>query len=97
MRADELYKFSNGTLKSVRDNLNDMLHYFVLGYNHVMPKRAWIEKDQERTDEMLKMIDNLLLERWIMRSLECYVGERINKTDYRLHLYEDGGSPFQLS
>ncbi|GJX15337.1 hypothetical protein Tco_0216169 [Tanacetum coccineum] len=35
-----------------------------------LPKRAWIEKDQQQTDEMLKMIDNLLLERWIMRILE---------------------------
>ncbi|GKE39521.1 hypothetical protein Tco_1462926, partial [Tanacetum coccineum] len=35
-----------------------------------MSKRAWTEKHQQWTDEMLKMIDNLLLERWIMRSLE---------------------------
>ncbi|GKE09815.1 hypothetical protein Tco_1413366, partial [Tanacetum coccineum] len=86
MRADELYKFSDGTLKSVCDNLNDMLHNFMLGYNHTMPKRAWIEKDQEQTDEMLKMIDNLLLEIQIMRSLECYVGVRINETDNRLRM-----------
>ncbi|GJR73644.1 hypothetical protein Tco_0086009 [Tanacetum coccineum] len=86
MRADELYKFSDGTLKEVRDELNDMLHNFVLGYNHAMPKRAWSEKDQQQTAEMLKMIDNLLLERRIMRSLECYVGGRLNKTDYRLRM-----------
>ncbi|GJW37081.1 hypothetical protein Tco_0060001 [Tanacetum coccineum] len=36
MRADELYKFSDGALKSVHDMLNN----FVLGYNHDMPKRA---------------------------------------------------------
>ncbi|GJV50429.1 hypothetical protein Tco_1440641 [Tanacetum coccineum] len=35
-----------------------------------LPKRAWTEKDQQQTEEMLKMIDNLLLERWIMRILE---------------------------
>ncbi|GJZ73701.1 hypothetical protein Tco_0637847, partial [Tanacetum coccineum] len=75
----------DGTLKMVRHNLNDMLHNSVLGYNHAMPKRAWTEKDQEQTDELLKMIDNLLLERRIMRSLECYVGGRTNETDYRLH------------
>ncbi|GJU47372.1 hypothetical protein Tco_1204638 [Tanacetum coccineum] len=39
MRADELYKFSDEMLKSVRDNLNAMLHNFVLGYNKGMPKR----------------------------------------------------------
>ncbi|GKB42068.1 hypothetical protein Tco_0887010 [Tanacetum coccineum] len=49
-----------------------------------MPKRAWTEKDQQRTDEMLKMIDNLLMERQIMRSLESLVGGRNIKTDKRL-------------
>ncbi|GJY01753.1 hypothetical protein Tco_0359905 [Tanacetum coccineum] len=49
-----------------------------------MPKRAWTEKDQKRTDEMVQMIDNLLLKRGFNRSLECYVGERTIETDYRL-------------
>ncbi|GJU53681.1 hypothetical protein Tco_1227395 [Tanacetum coccineum] len=62
MRADELYKFSDGMLKSVRDNLHEMQYNFVLGYNHGMMKRAWTEKDQKWTDEIMKMIDNLLLE-----------------------------------
>ncbi|GJS14073.1 hypothetical protein Tco_0408545 [Tanacetum coccineum] len=53
MRADELYKFSDGTLKDVRDNLHDMLHNFKLGYNAAMPKRKWSEKDQEWTTKML--------------------------------------------
>ncbi|GKA69561.1 retrovirus-related pol polyprotein from transposon TNT 1-94 [Tanacetum coccineum] len=51
-----------------------------------MPKRAWTEKDQQQTDEMLKMIDNLLLERQIMRSLEGLVGGRNIKTDKRVLL-----------
>ncbi|GJT52825.1 hypothetical protein Tco_0978982 [Tanacetum coccineum] len=38
---------SDGTLKSVHDNLNEMLQNFVLGYNHGIPKRAWTEKDQK--------------------------------------------------
>ncbi|GJS87934.1 hypothetical protein Tco_0770570 [Tanacetum coccineum] len=41
MRADELYMFSDKTLKSVRDTLHEMLQNFVLGYNHAIPKRAW--------------------------------------------------------
>nr|GEX23701.1 hypothetical protein [Tanacetum cinerariifolium] len=45
MRADELYKFSDGTLKPIRDILNLMLHNFELGYNVSMPKRAWTEKN----------------------------------------------------
>nr|GEV86454.1 hypothetical protein [Tanacetum cinerariifolium] len=45
-------------------------------------EQAQLKKDQERTNEMVKMIDNLLLERRIMQSLECHVGGRINNTDY---------------
>ncbi|GKB89205.1 hypothetical protein Tco_0961477 [Tanacetum coccineum] len=45
MQADELYKFSDKTLMSVRDTLHEMLQNFVLGYNHAMLKRAWIEKN----------------------------------------------------
>nr|GEV16512.1 hypothetical protein [Tanacetum cinerariifolium] len=60
MRADELYKFSDGTLKRVRDILNSRLHKFELGYNVCMPKRAirkesfYVGKDRsdvaEKTD-----------------------------------------------
>ncbi|GJV11365.1 hypothetical protein Tco_1352906 [Tanacetum coccineum] len=85
MRDDELYKFSNGTLKSVRDTLDPMLHNFVLGYNNEgMSNRAWSEKDQKRTTSMLEKIDKTLLERRIIRSLESFVGGRRVKTDYRL-------------
>nr|GEX65185.1 hypothetical protein [Tanacetum cinerariifolium] len=40
MTTDELYKFSDCTLKIFCDILHDMLNNFVLGYNHVLPKRA---------------------------------------------------------
>ncbi|GKD23916.1 hypothetical protein Tco_1225619 [Tanacetum coccineum] len=49
-----------------------------------MPKRAWTKKDQKWTDEMVKMIDNLLLERRFKKSLECFVGGRTVEIDYRL-------------
>nr|GEU85566.1 hypothetical protein [Tanacetum cinerariifolium] len=53
IRDDELYKFSDGTLKLVHDTLNPMLHNFVLGYNNeCMPNRAWSEKDQKQTSSM---------------------------------------------
>ncbi|GJX86682.1 hypothetical protein Tco_0337456 [Tanacetum coccineum] len=42
------------------------------------------KKDPKQTDEIVQMIDNLLLEIQIMRSLECFVGRRTVKTDYRL-------------
>ncbi|GJY41441.1 hypothetical protein Tco_0428711 [Tanacetum coccineum] len=86
MRADELYKFCDGKLKFVRKILNERLQNFVLGYNKDMPKRKWTNKDQIRTHTMVKKIDNLLLERQIMRSLEGLVGERNIETDKRLLL-----------
>nr|GEW10345.1 hypothetical protein [Tanacetum cinerariifolium] len=77
MRADELYKFSDETLKLVRDNLDLMLHNFVLGYNNQgMSNRAWSVKDHKRTTSMLKKIDKTLLEKQIMRSLKSFVGGR---------------------
>ncbi|GKC33770.1 hypothetical protein Tco_1046154 [Tanacetum coccineum] len=85
MRDDELYKFSDGTLKPVCDIMNLMLHNFMLGYNNAsMPKRAWTKKDQKRTTSMLKKIYATLLERQIMRSLKCFVGGRRIEMDYRL-------------
>ncbi|GJX96492.1 hypothetical protein Tco_0352290 [Tanacetum coccineum] len=82
--ADELYKFCDGTLKYVREVMNAMLNNFMLGYNFDMPKRAWTEKDHNRTTTMLKDIDGLLLERRIMRSLECFVGGRNIKAGLKL-------------
>ncbi|GKC27597.1 hypothetical protein Tco_1034891 [Tanacetum coccineum] len=41
MRYDELYKFSVGTLQSVRDTLHDMANNLRMGYNKAMPKRRW--------------------------------------------------------
>ncbi|GJU67210.1 hypothetical protein Tco_1253469 [Tanacetum coccineum] len=41
LRADELYKFSDGTLKSVRDEIHNRVLDFRLDYNMEMPKRKW--------------------------------------------------------
>ncbi|GJS99571.1 hypothetical protein Tco_0820741 [Tanacetum coccineum] len=84
MRADEVYKFGVRTLKKVCDKLDHILHNFELGYNDGMPKRAWTEKDKKQTTSMLEKIEKTLLTRWIMRSLECFVGGRKIKLDYRL-------------
>ncbi|GKE96264.1 hypothetical protein Tco_1581119 [Tanacetum coccineum] len=45
LRADELYKFSDGTLKSVRDKIHHRLLDFHLDYNPKMPKRKWMAFD----------------------------------------------------
>nr|GEV50401.1 hypothetical protein [Tanacetum cinerariifolium] len=84
MRVDEFYKFSGGTLKSVRDTLHHRLLNFRLGYNKGMPRRKWLDSDQRRSSMMVKLIDEKLLERRIMRNLEILVGTRELETDYRL-------------
>ncbi|GKD17743.1 hypothetical protein Tco_1206901 [Tanacetum coccineum] len=68
MRTDELHKFNDGTLISVRDELHQMLSSLRLGYNTVMKRRKWTELDQQRTRLMIKDIKKTLQERRIMRS-----------------------------
>nr|GEX81809.1 UBN2 domain-containing protein [Tanacetum cinerariifolium] len=63
MRSDELHKFSDGTLQSVRDTLHDMETNLRMGYNKAMPKRRWSNLDKTRSHIMLKDIDQHLLER----------------------------------
>ncbi|GJY72860.1 hypothetical protein Tco_0477291, partial [Tanacetum coccineum] len=60
----------------VDDTLHDRLQNLSLGFNPKsdMPNRAWSTKDEERTTTILKKIDDVLLKRRIMRSLELLVG-----------------------
>ncbi|GJT94451.1 hypothetical protein Tco_1089969 [Tanacetum coccineum] len=84
MRANELYKFWDGTLKSVRDTLHHMLINFRLGYNKDMPRRKWSATDQRRSGIMVDLIDKQMLERRIMRNLERLVDARALEMDYRI-------------
>ncbi|GJV89766.1 hypothetical protein Tco_1533704 [Tanacetum coccineum] len=83
MRADEIYKFYDGTLQSVHDTLHYGLLNFKLGYNKDMPRRKWTDKEQNRTNIIVNLIDKQLLERRIMWSLERLVGGRKVEMDYR--------------
>ncbi|GJV17744.1 hypothetical protein Tco_1363067 [Tanacetum coccineum] len=49
MRTDELYKFSDGTLKTVRDELQLIILDFHLGYNKEMSRRKWKAIDKRRS------------------------------------------------
>ncbi|GKF23085.1 hypothetical protein Tco_0075407, partial [Tanacetum coccineum] len=71
MQLDELYKFSNGTLTSVRDVLHDIASNMRMDY---LPKRRRSNLDNKRSRIMIKAIDKQLLERRLMRSLEKFVG-----------------------
>ncbi|GKA20215.1 hypothetical protein Tco_0700204 [Tanacetum coccineum] len=84
LRADELYKFSNGTLKFVRDEIQHSVLDFRLDYNTEMPKRKWTVVDQKRSGLMIELIDKQLREREIIKNLERLVGTRELEMDYKL-------------
>nr|GEV16994.1 copia protein [Tanacetum cinerariifolium] len=48
MRANELYKFSDGTLKTVRDELHHRILNFRLGYNKETNRIKWLTIDKKR-------------------------------------------------
>ncbi|GJW29743.1 hypothetical protein Tco_0046618 [Tanacetum coccineum] len=50
MQADELYKFSDGTLKKVRDELHHRIRDFRLEYNMEIPRRKWTDIDRKRSE-----------------------------------------------
>nr|GEX77273.1 RNA-directed DNA polymerase, eukaryota, nucleotide-binding alpha-beta plait domain protein [Tanacetum cinerariifolium] len=57
MRADELYKFLNGTLKSIRDELHHRVLNFCLDYNTKIPRRKWTAIDRKRSGLMVDLIN----------------------------------------
>ncbi|GJR37340.1 hypothetical protein Tco_1213024 [Tanacetum coccineum] len=84
MRADDLYKFSDGTLKSVRDKIHHRVLEFRLDYNLEMPKIKWTALDRKRSGLMIELIDKKLQEREIIKNLERLVGAQELEMDYKL-------------
>nr|GEU47524.1 hypothetical protein [Tanacetum cinerariifolium] len=84
MCSHELYKFSDGTLISIKDKLKDMLNKLEMGHTSVMPKMIWSNLDKKWSLIMVKDIYRQLLERRLMRSLENFVGGREYGEDRRL-------------
>ncbi|GJT78665.1 hypothetical protein Tco_1045390 [Tanacetum coccineum] len=82
--ANELYKFSDGILKSVRDEMHHRVLDFRLDYNTEMPKRKWMAVDRKRLGLMIELIDKQLREREIIINLERLVGARELEMDYKL-------------
>ncbi|GKA92408.1 hypothetical protein Tco_0814333 [Tanacetum coccineum] len=81
MRSDELYKFCDSTLSSVRRVLHDIASSLEMDY---LPKRIWSNLDRKRSRIMIKAIDQQLLKRRLMRNLEKFVGGREYKNDFML-------------
>ncbi|GJT13741.1 hypothetical protein Tco_0860783 [Tanacetum coccineum] len=84
LRANELYKFSDGTLKSVCDEIHRRVLDFHLDYNTEMPKRKWTVVDQKRSSLMIELIDKQLREKEIIKNIERLVGARELEMDYKL-------------
>nr|GEY46627.1 hypothetical protein [Tanacetum cinerariifolium] len=78
MRSDEVYKFCDGTLSSVRMMLDDIASSLEMDY---LSKRHWINLEKKRSRIMIKAIDKLLFERMLMRNLEKFVGGRDYEND----------------
>ncbi|GJZ01987.1 hypothetical protein Tco_0519948 [Tanacetum coccineum] len=84
MRANELYKLSDGTLKMVYDELHHRILDFRLGYNDEMSRRKWTAINKKRLELMVELIDKQMRERRIIRNLERLVGARELEMDYKL-------------
>nr|GEZ99021.1 hypothetical protein [Tanacetum cinerariifolium] len=84
MRADELYKFSDGTLKNVQDELHHIILDFHLAYNKEMLRRKWTAMGRKRSQLMVELIDKQIRKRRIIRNLERMVGARELEMDYKL-------------
>nr|GEU48976.1 hypothetical protein [Tanacetum cinerariifolium] len=81
MRLDELYKFCDDILSSVRRVLHDIASNLEIDY---LPKRRWSKLDRKRSRIMIKAIDQCLFERRLMRNLEKFVGGKEYENDFRL-------------
>ncbi|GKA39302.1 hypothetical protein Tco_0731853 [Tanacetum coccineum] len=81
MYMDELYKFCDGTLTSVRRVLHDIPSSLEMDY---LPKRRWSKLDRKSSRIMIKAIDQRLFERRLMRNLEKFVGGRDYGNDFGL-------------
>ncbi|GJU67325.1 uncharacterized mitochondrial protein-like protein [Tanacetum coccineum] len=79
MRSDELYKFCDGTLTSVRTILHDIASSLRMDYC----QKKWSNLAR-RGSHMIKAIDQQLFERRLMRNLEKFVGGREYGEDFRL-------------
>nr|GEZ04064.1 hypothetical protein [Tanacetum cinerariifolium] len=84
MWDDEMYKFSDGILKKVRDELHHRVLDFHLGYNKEMSRRKWTATDKNRSELMVKLIDKHMRKRQIIRNLKRLVGARELEMDYKL-------------
>nr|GEZ16413.1 hypothetical protein [Tanacetum cinerariifolium] len=93
MRADEMYKFSHGTLKTVRDELRHRILDFRLGYNDEMSRRKWTAIDNRISELMVKLTYKRMRERHVIRNLKRLVGAQELDMDNKLMTRTTPSSP----
>ncbi|GJW45628.1 hypothetical protein Tco_0077274 [Tanacetum coccineum] len=81
MRANELHKFSDGTLNDVQTALHDIVAGIRMEY---LPMRKWSNLDKKRARVIVQDIDRRLYQRRLMQNLEKFVGGRVYEKDLRL-------------
>ncbi|GJX29857.1 hypothetical protein Tco_0984197 [Tanacetum coccineum] len=81
MRTDELHKFSDGMLNSVRSALYDITSGIRREY---LPKRKWSGLDKQRARVMIQDIDKQLFQRRLMRNLKNFIDGREYGEDLKL-------------
>ncbi|GJR90390.1 putative nucleotidyltransferase, ribonuclease H [Tanacetum coccineum] len=89
MRFNEIYKFSDGTLKNIMEALDYRVkEYKVNRLNPSMNTRFCTDKDVERSKEFIHAIERRLKTRRILRNLECFVGGRVRDIDYWKRIFK---------
>ncbi|GJR65862.1 hypothetical protein Tco_0011927 [Tanacetum coccineum] len=81
MRADELHKFSDGTLNDVRTTLHDIVVGIRMEY---LPMRKWSKLDKKMARVMVQDIGKQLYQRRLMRNLEKFISGGEYGKDRRL-------------
>ncbi|GKD04440.1 hypothetical protein Tco_1179414, partial [Tanacetum coccineum] len=81
MCADELHKFSDGTLNDVRTTLHDIDARIRMEY---LPMRKWSKLDKKRARVMVQDIGKQLYQRRLMRNREKFVSRGEYGKDRRL-------------
>ncbi|GJS60957.1 hypothetical protein Tco_0655741 [Tanacetum coccineum] len=85
MRFNEIYKFSDGTLRRILEALDYRVKEFkVKRLNLGMNTGFWTQKDVTSSKEFITAIERRLKTRWIYPNLECFVGRRARDIDYKL-------------
>ncbi|GJV38394.1 hypothetical protein Tco_1410871 [Tanacetum coccineum] len=85
MRFNEIYKFINGTLTNIMEELDFRVkEYKINRLNSAMNMWFWTDKNVARSKEFIHAIEWRLKTRRIYQNLECFIDGRVRDIYYRL-------------